>query len=153
MLAHCKQNIIVKILSQFKKKRSRISWDAQVNNCKFDVWIQTSMCISNNFSPILFLSRFSRSNRNRNKLSYFILKTTGMHKFTKHHNLFLVVPFSGSALKSIEVQIWLPQPLPLRDHQLIGCVWYIQLTNPMRTKPVRRSGSGSGTQIWTSILS
>jgi hypothetical protein len=53
---------------------------------------------------------------------------------------------------NIEVQIWLPLPLLLRDHQPIKCVWYIRLTNQMRTKPVRGSGNGSGTQIWTSII-
>jgi hypothetical protein len=44
-------------------------------------------------------------------------------------------------------------PLPLWDHQPIRCVWYIRLTNQMRTKPVYRArGSGSGSQIWTSIM-
>jgi hypothetical protein len=48
------------------------------------------------------------------------------------------------------VQIWLPLPLPLRDHQPIRCVWYIRLTNQTRIKPV--SGSRSGSQIWTSPI-
>jgi hypothetical protein len=42
-----------------------------------------------------------------------------------------------NCMNNIEVQIWLPLPLPLRDHQPIRCVWYIRLTNQIRTKPVR----------------
>ena len=53
---------------------------------------------------------------------------------------------------NIEVQIWLPLPLPLRDNQPIRCVSYIRLTNQMCTRPVRGSDSGSGSQIWTFLI-
>jgi hypothetical protein len=56
---------------------------SQVNNCKFDVWIQTSMCISNNFKSH-FICIDVQFIQIEIEINYLISswKKTGMHKFT-----------------------------------------------------------------------